>query len=301
MSKRKDTKAIWQASAALGTIAGLAALCTWQNNRITVSHYRCGSDKLAAPFEGFTILQVSDLHNKRFGKQQHKLLEAIRQQAPDCIVITGDLVDCHRTNIAAAMEFVRGAVRMAPVYYVPGNHEGRIDAYRRLREELLRAGVVLLEDRKVMLARQGACIQLLGLRDPRFAPKEHRQDRERVEKKLRELMGTEEDRQFFQLLLSRRPELMPVYADCGVDMVLCGHAHGGQFRLFHQGLFAPQQGLFPQYTGGVHVKGTTATVISRGLGNSEFPLRLNNPPELVEITLHCQPPAEEAGQAEEDE
>ena len=125
MSKRKDTKAIWQASAALGTIAGLAALCTWQNNRITVSHYRCGSDKLAAPFEGFTILQVSDLHNKRFGKQQHKLLEAIRQQAPDCIVITGDLVDCHRTNIAAAMEFVRGAVRMAPVYYVPGNHEGR--------------------------------------------------------------------------------------------------------------------------------------------------------------------------------
>ena len=182
MSKRKDTKAIWQASAALGTIAGLAALCTWQNNRITVSHYRCGSDKLAAPFEGFTILQVSDLHNNRFGKQQHKLLEAIRQQAPDCIVITGDLVDCHRTNIAAAMEFVRGAVRMAPVYYVPGNHEGRIDAYRRLREELLRAGVVLLEDRKVMLARQGACIQLLGLRDPRFAPKEHRQDRERVEK-----------------------------------------------------------------------------------------------------------------------
>ena len=229
------------------------------------------------------------------------LLEAIRQQAPDCIVITGDLVDCHRTNIAAAMEFVRGAVRMAPVYYVPGNHEGRIDAYRRLREELLRAGVVLLEDRKVMLARQGACIQLLGLRDPRFAPKEHRQDRERVEKKLRELMGTEEDRQFFQLLLSHRPELMPVYADCGVDMVLCGHAHGGQFRLFHQGLFAPQQGLFPKYTGGVHVKGTTAMVISRGLGNSEFPLRLNNPPELVKITLHCQPPAEEAGQAEEDE
>ena len=171
----------------------------------------------------------------------------------------------------------------------------------RLREELLRAGVVLLEDRKVMLARQGACIQLLGLRDPRFAPKEHRQDRERVEKKLRELMGTEEDRQFFQLLLSHRPELMPVYADCGVDMVLCGHAHGGQFRLFHQGLFAPQQGLFPKYTGGVHVKGTTAMVISRGLGNSEFPLRLNNPPELVKITLHCQPPAEEAGQAEEDE
>ena len=292
MSKRKDTKAIWQASAALGTIAGLAALCTWQNNRITVSHYRCGSDKLAAPFEGFTILQVSDLHNKRFGKQQHKLLEAIRQQAPDCIVITGDLVDCHRTNIAAAMEFVRGAVRMAPVYYVPGNHEGRIDAYRRLREELLRAGVVLLEDRKVMLARQGACIQLLGLRDPRFAPKEHRQDRERVEKKLRELMGTEEDRQFFQLLLSHRPELMPVYADCGVDMVLCGHAHGGIWRLpFTDGLVDTNLNLLPSFTSGFYhctdedCEGAEVFV-SRGLGNSpKWAFRLFNRPQIAVVTL----------------
>ena len=102
----------------------------------------------------------------------------------------------------------------------------------------------------------------------------------------------EGDPDVFRLLLSHRPELLPLYAQCGVDMALCGHAHGGQFRLFRQGLFAPGQGLFPQYSSGVHIKGATAMVVSRGLGNSEFPLRLNNRPELVKLTL-CREGAEE--------
>lgn len=281
--KEQERKALWPIPAAVGGTVGLAALCNWQNNGIGVTRYRCGSDKLAPPFNGFTIVQVSDLHNKLFGKKQEKLLERVAGEAPDCIVVTGDLVDCHRTNIAAAMAFIRGAVRLAPVYYVPGNHEGRIGSYRRLREELQQTGATVLEDQKVMLARQGACIELLGLRDPVFLPPGRRTDLDLLEKRLRTLVGEESGA--FRLLLSHRPELLPLYAGCGVDMVLCGHAHGGQVRLLGQGLYAPGQGVFPKYTSGVHVKGATAMIISRGLGNSEFPLRVNNRPELVKITL----------------
>lgn len=288
--KEQKGKALWQIPAAVGGAAGLAAFCNWQNNGIGVTHYRCGSDKLAPQFNGFSIVQVSDLHNKLFGKGQEKLLDRMRGEAPDCIVITGDLVDCHRTNIAAAMAFARGAVRLAPVYYVPGNHEGRIGSYRRLRDELQQAGVTVLEDQKVMLARQGAYIELLGLRDPVFLPPGRRADLELLEKRLQSLAGEESGS--FRLLLSHRPEFLPLYARCGVDMVLCGHAHGGQVRLFGKGLFAPGQGLLPKYTSGVHVKGATAMIISRGLGNSEFPLRVNNRPELVKITLQQEGEAE---------
>ena len=117
-----------------------------------------------------------------------------------------------------------------------------------------------------------------------------REDMGELERRLSSMMNGETDT--FRLLLSHRPELLPLYARCGVDMALCGHAHGGQFRLFRQGLFAPGQGLFPQYSSGVHIKGATAMVVSRGLGHSEFPLRLNNRPELVKLTL-CREGAED--------
>ena len=120
----------------LGAAAGFAAFCRWQNSSLSVTTYRCGSHKLPSSFEDFVLLQVSDLHNKSFGRHQHGLLDRLAAEEPNAILITGDLVDCHRTNIARAMEFARGAVRLAPVYYTPGNHEGRLAVYPRLREEL---------------------------------------------------------------------------------------------------------------------------------------------------------------------
>ena len=270
----------------LGAAAGLAAFCRRQNSSLGITTYRCGSHKLPASFGDFVLLQVSDLHNKSFGRHQSILLDRLAEQQPNAILITGDLVDCHRTNMARAMEFVRGAVRLAPVYYVPGNHEGRLAVYPRLREELVKAGVRVLEDQKALLAYRGGFIELIGLRDPRFWVSEQKKDRpvsEILGKKLDQLTAGEEG--VFRLLLSHRPDFFPVYQKSGVDMVLCGHAHGGQFRLMNQGLFAPGQGIFPQYTSGVHVQGSTAMIVSRGLGNSEFPLRLNNRPEIVKLIL----------------
>lgn len=282
MEQKKNS--LWKLPLALGAAAGLGALCLHQNNRIAVSSYRCSSHKLPAQFQDYVIVQVSDLHNKLFGKNQTKLLGQVALQKPDCIVITGDLVDSRRTNIAKAMAFIHGAVRLAPVYYVPGNHEGRIAGYRRLREDLLRAGVTLLEDTKLMLARQGACIELLGLRDWLFLPPGAGRDAALLEKRLAAMTQGEDGA--FRLLLSHRPELLPLYQKCGVDLALCGHAHGGQFRLGRLGFYAPGQGVFPKYTAGIYTQGATAMIVSRGLGNSQFPLRLNNPPELVKITLH---------------
>ena len=154
MSNRKDTKAIWQASAALGTIAGLAALCTWQNNRITVSHYRCGSDKLAAPFEGFTILQVSDLHNKRFGKQQHKLLEAIRQQiasAVDIIIHLSRLRDKSRKTmeITEVVGYEDGRIVLNPLYVF---EEDENSTLTKVSGRLKRTEYAMKNDHKLRLA-----------------------------------------------------------------------------------------------------------------------------------------------------
>ena len=177
------------------------------------------------------------------------------------------------------MEFVRGAVRLAPVYYTPGNHEGRLAVYPRLREELVKAGVRVLEDQKACLAYRGGFIELIGLRDPRFLPPEERKNSQVLEKKLEQL--TEGEENVFRLLLSHRPELFPIYQKSGVDMVLCGHAHGGQFRLLHQGIFAPGQGCASQIHRRCPCAGKYRHGGQRGLGNSEFPLRLNNRPEIV--------------------
>ena len=257
----------------------------WGNTALTVNNVKISSSRIPAAFSGFRIAQVSDLHNAEFGKDNKKLLELLSESKPDIIVITGDLVDAKHTDIGVALDFAKEAVNIAPVYYVTGNHEASLSQYNELKTGLETIGVVVLEDETIQLKRDKEVITLIGLSDPNFTLKGDMfgEAPAMVSTKLNSLA---DDESSYTILLSHRPELFESYAHCNIDLVLSGHAHGGQFRLpFIGGLIAPDQGIFPKYDAGLFTNGSTNMIVSRGLGNSIIPIRFNNRPEVIVIKL----------------
>ena len=256
----------------------------WGNTALELNKFTVFSDKLPTPFDEYRIAHVSDLHNTELGKNNENLLNVLKKAEPDIIAITGDLIDSRNTDIDAALRFTESAVEIAPCYYVTGNHEARISEYETLKEEMKKQGVIILEDECIELEENEKTITLLGVNDPSFQTDYMFGDSKTVMKnKLQELLP---DESTFTVLLSHRPELFDTYSDSNIDLVLCGHAHGGQVRLpFVGGLIAPNQGLFPKYDAGLFKEENTNMVVSRGIGNSIVPLRFNNRPEVVLIEL----------------
>ncbi len=250
---------------------------SWSNKALELNTYQITSDRLPKSFDGFRIAQVSDLHNTEIGKDNKKLISTLKEAKPNVIVITGDMIDSRNTNLDVALSFVEEAVKIAPCYYVSGNHEARTSEYSRLKKGLLEFGVTVLEDAKVKLEMSGDTISLVGVDDPSFT------DKSIMSSKLDELVCKEDG---YTILLSHRPELFETYVQNNVDLVFSGHAHGGQFRLpFVGGIVAPNQGLFPEYDAGMYTEGNTNMVVSRGIGNSVIPFRLNNRPEVILVEL----------------
>lgn len=268
------------AAVTAGLCAALVLWTLWGNSALMVTEYAISDPGIPASFDGYRIAQISDLHNASFGPDNRTLLERLREAQPDLIVLTGDLVDSYHPDPEVSLSFARQAVSIAPTYYVTGNHEPRLPDYAALRSGLVDAGVTVLENQWVTLEQDGASIRLIGLQDPSFLPKGALQST---------LAGLCDPSGGYQILLAHRPEYLELYAACGVDLVFSGHAHGGQFRLpWVGGLFAPGQGLFPTYDAGTYTQDETTLVVSRGLGNSLFPFRFNNRPELVVAELHPQ-------------
>ena len=263
----------------------LLAYLIWGNTALTVNNTIISSSRIPAAYSGFRIAQVSDLHNAEFGEKNIKLLELLSESKPNIIAITGDLVDAGHTDIGVALDFAKEAVKIAPVYYVTGNHEASLSQYDELIAGLETIGVTVLDNDAVQLNHGKEAISLIGLSDPDFTIKGDifGEAPAMVKAKLSSLV---DDESSYTILLSHRPELFESYARCSIDLVLSGHAHGGQFRLpFIGGLIAPNQGLFPQYDAGLYTSGSTNMIVSRGLGNSIIPIRFNNCPEVVVIEL----------------
>lgn len=260
----------------------------WGNSALMVSTVNISSDRIPSVFSNFRIAQVSDLHNTEFGEGNTKLIEILSELKPDIIVITGDLIDARHTDIKIALDFVKGAVQIAPVYYVTGNHEANCSQYGQLKTDLEMAGVTILEDEALQLECDGEMLTLIGISDPDFTIKGDifNEVPGMVKAKLNSLI---DDNNNYMILLSHRPELFETYVCCGVDLVLSGHTHGGQFRLpFIGGIVAPNQGLFPKYDSGLYTDGITNMVVSRGLGNSIIPFRFNNRPEVILVELNVE-------------
>lgn len=247
------------------------------NNLLGTTEYTVESDKLPEAFDGFRIVQVSDLHDATFGDDQQRLVKKVKDANPDAIFLTGDLIDSRRYHLENSLDAVEQFVTFADVYYVLGNHEVAVNQTDEIYMALESLGVHILPNQSMTIERDGERLSIIGIEDPLMGKE--------VQEMLAEAMtGVEESA--FKILLSHRPEKFETYVENQLDLVFTGHAHGGQVRLpFIGGLVAPGQGWLPTYTSGMYEKADTKMLVSRGLGNSLVPQRLFNLPELIVVEL----------------
>lgn len=263
-----------------------------QNTKIKVSNYMIKNKRIPSNFNGYKIAHISDFHNTNSKRAKSIIIKKLKEHTPDILVITGDLIDSRRTNIYTAKEFVTN-IKLSlnsNIYYVLGNHESRLKNISKLEENITKAGAIILRNEKIELTKSGnnnqeQYIQLIGIDDPAFSTNiEKENEIKRVLNKNLKAIGKDKDK--FTLLITHRPEHIDIYSNNNVDLVFTGHAHGGQIRVpFVGGIIAPGQGLLPKYTSGVYNINNTSMVVNRGVGNSKFPFRINNRPELVFVTL----------------
>ena len=276
----------------MGLIAAIAivfiALLLGSNIWLQSTTYEVSSPRIPPLFDGYCIVQISDLHNSRFGAGQSRLLRRIRVAHPDLIAVTGDLAGADWKRSANSLELIRQLPLLAPVYFVIGNHEANTHDLRGLIGFLGGLGVHLLHNASVPVERGEQVIELAGIDDPEgFSVGRHswtasltawRQELEVVRQRI------EPNR--YAILLSHRPEFIRSYEQAGFNLVLAGHAHGGLIRIPFLGpLYAPGQGKLPRYTSGMHLLNDTTLVVSRGLGRGMTPLRFLNRPEVVIVRL----------------
>lgn len=263
--------------AAGGTAAGIL-LAAALDVRLAVRYYRVESDQVDSPIR---LAVLTDLHACRYGKNQEQLVAAVAAQNPDLVLMCGDIVDDEpRMEEWRALLTVKKLADRWPVYYAAGNHEYRTGRLAEVKKLLTACGAVVLDGKCVRVAVGGQMVQIGGIDDPETG-EENWQDQ------LTAASG-DLDGSHFSILLTHRPERVSDYADSGFDLVLAGHAHGGQWRLpgLINGVLAPNQGLFPSYAGGRYEIGGATLIVSRGLARESTRVpRLFNRPELVVVDI----------------
>ena len=325
----------------------LNAFFLYQNYHIVITEYDYQSPKVSESMDGYVIVQISDLHNQWFGFDEKILLSKIRKCEPDMIVVTGDVLDSGHTCYEFAEDFFRGAVDIAPVYYITGNHEEWLKGKRfdKFLTDIEKMGVRLLDDKMTCIdstptgfsdeifdessvsgeneqndgasgsgeneqndgasgsggneQNDGASgsgenyqngdvvrgFKLVGISESSLGGN----IKSKVDSIKEECTLSGGDEDTLMILLAHEPRYLESYNSAGADLVLVGHNHGGQFVVPGKGGFiSPDMEIFPKFYGGRHSFNDTTMIISRGLGNSVIPVRINNYPEIVKITLHAE-------------
>lgn len=269
-------------------LTGAALLLPGLDTTLRVRRYTLRTGRFARPVR---LALASDFHAGKDEGNRRRLLAALRDQDPDLLLIPGDLFDRRRDhrNVERLLRELGGRW---PVYYVTGNHEYCAGPRTLARDmaTLERYGVRRLSGETETVSLRGQTFDLCGVDDPCAARRcavPGERSRSSFYRQLSRLAEQSKNGNY-TVLLSHRPEQFPLYAACGFDLVLCGHAHGGQWRLpgLLNGLYAPDQGLFPRYAGGEYHAGDTVMIVSRGLAreNTRVP-RIYDPPELVIVDL----------------
>lgn len=241
------------------------------NTRIAVNDYPLYFSNLPDSFDGYRIAQLSDIHAAVFGNGNTTLINAVKSTNPDIIVITGDLYD-GGDKMDIIEPLVRNLTGIAPVYFITGNHEWDSGNLRDLLNMLDKHGVTILRNDYKRLQLGDDAIILAGIDDPN-GPEDMKTPEELISE-IRKKAGDP-----FIVLLAHRNNCLDRFSKLGLDLVLCGHAHGGLVRFpLIGGLIGPSRELFPRYTSGVYLKSSTKMLVSRGIGNQTgFPRFLNNP------------------------
>ena len=260
----------------------LTLILTALNQNLSVSHFSVETDRIAGQIK---LALVSDLHSCYYGNEQSGLLKALAAQQPDAILLCGDIFDDHLPP-ANTIAFITGVSANYPCYYVSGNHEFRSGHADEFKDILISYGVTILEGEAAVLEVRGDAIIISGIDDPdtdRY-PSRALPYAEQLKRLSASATG-----EIFTVLLSHRPERIEELLPQKPGLVLSGHAHGGQWRipyLLENGLFSPNQGIFPTYTNGEYSFGDTILIVSRGLARESIPIpRIFNRPEIMIITV----------------
>jgi len=239
-----------------------------QTHGLRIARYTWEAPRVPRGFNGFQIALVSDLHNKRFGKAQKRLVKAVKKLQPDMIALAGDFIDLETETLDFTRAFLKGIKNLAPMYWVDGNHDPNSPFYGELHELLDEYGVTVLAGDVVTLQRNGGGMTLAGypfwelFYQPAYPV------------------------QPADIMLYHGPDEFYRFAALGCGLVLSGHNHGGQVALPNgRAILGPDHGLFPPYSGGVYTDGEATMILSRGLGVSGFPLRVFAMPEVVGVEL----------------
>ena len=255
-----------------------------QNKKLKVRKTTLKFDKLPQAFDNFKIAQVSDIHCDRVGLSDLSFIKKIKDFNPDIIVITGDVLDSYNNDMDIAYNILSQLAIIAPCYFVSGNHELRLpEEYKQLINIMKKLNITYMNNSNQLITKNSESINLVGVEDYNFFKNEDNLNhRTNFIETLKELYSPDH----FNILLSHRPEKFPIYADIKYELIFSGHAHGGQWRVpFVGGIFSPSQGFFPKYTNGNYALEDSTIIVSQGLGNSSFPIRINNRIELVLATL----------------
>lgn len=255
-------------------VAGVAVAAVY--NGLTVKKYKIKTNKIKSRVR---IVHVSDLHCCVFGQAQSTLVEKIRDQKPDFIAMTGDILDDIQ-SVRGAEIFLKALGNNLPMYYCVGNHEISLGNAKKAKDFFSSFGVNICDGTGYIYEKNGSSIAVCGVDDPIIGEIAFKQQ-------LTEASAFIKDDKY-TVLLSHRPERFPKYAAYGFDLVLSGHAHGGQWRIpiVLNGLFAPNQGFFPKYAGGKYFLDKTCMVVSRGLSKKyPYMMRIFNPPELTVVDI----------------
>lgn len=271
--KKRTRNLLLAGGAAVGLLLWLGL-----DSGLTVQTYTVEKEKVEAPVR---LALLTDLHSCDYGDGQRELLDAVREQDPDLVLLSGDIVDDGpEMPEERALFTVEALAEQWPTYYVTGNHEYRTGRAEEIKERIAGRGAVVLAGETALVTVAGQTLQLCGVDDPAVGAAVWQRQLEDVAAAL--------EGNVCSILLSHRPERVSDYTGRGFDLVMSGHAHGGQWRIpgLLNGLVAPNQGLFPRYAGGTYDLEGTTLVVSRGLARESTRVpRLFNPPELVIIEL----------------
>lgn len=280
-------------------IVGVVAISAFYSSRFTCVTYQFDNKKNSKENaqEKVKIIFITDLHSKQYGKNNEKLVQAVRKQKPDMILIGGDMfVKDEHPDMHVALAFVKEMVKIAPVYYANGNHEKKVMEFWEASKEpfgeyvgaLKGAGVHFLMNESEKITLKGRTFEIIGLDLPLMY---FRKIWNATELTLEDIQDSnlipertgEED---LRILLAHNPKFFDAYAKADVDYVCSGHVHGGLVRLpLLGGVIAPDLTLFPKFDSGTFTSGKTTMVLSRGLGVHSIPIRMFNVPELSVIEL----------------
>ena len=271
----------------LTLFVAFSIVTVWGNITLSIEKFNIETEKLDVE-GGYKIAHISDYHNTYNKFLNDAVLLSLKEEKPDVIFLTGDLVDCRKTDIEKGIDFVSKIIEIAPVYYVTGNHECNISidsqsAFDNMIEDLEELGAEVLrgEASEIILPNKEK-INVFGIDDPYF----HCGSASEIKYATDSLCSfLEVNKKEFNILLAHHPEQIEIYSQYGFDLVYSGHAHGGQGRLLGLGFIAPDQGFFPKYTSGIYEENKTTLVVSRGIGNSIAPVRIFDRPHLIYTTI----------------